>query len=218
MSLGENETFALVLEEQLRKAGLPTNPAEVMSQIYRFGCEHGSHHQILVGTVLAIEISDEGSLELHVSNPTFWNQRLISLMYGNSGWMAYVDIKPREWSEVELERMADEERQRVFDEDLQAKFFHGEFALLGKQSTDKRITTTEDYDMDNPIPSHASVARLPLSFRAENILRNAGIQTVGQLAQKTEREIGDLPNAGKRVTVVIREALEKLGRRLGELP
>jgi hypothetical protein len=83
-----------------------------------------------VGTVLAIEISDEGGLELHASNPTFWNIRLISLMHGNNGWMAYVDIKPREWSEAELDRMTGEEHQQALNQDLRAKFFEGEFELL----------------------------------------------------------------------------------------
>ena len=110
MSLGQNETFESALETELLEVGLPTDPRQIVGRLYRFGCEHGSHHHILVGTVQAIEVSDEGGLNLYVSNPRFWGMRLISIEYGDGTWYAYVD------REGELS--------------LKIRFFEGEFQLL----------------------------------------------------------------------------------------
>ena len=130
MSLAQNQTFEAALEAELKGAGLPPVPSEVVGRPYRFGCEHGSHHHILSGTIQAIEVSDEGGLALYVTNPRFWGERLISIKHSNSKWMAYVDIKPREWSDEALERMSEEKHERVIAEDIAAKFFEGEFELL----------------------------------------------------------------------------------------
>ena len=130
MSLRQNQTFASELETQLREAGLSSVPSEIVGHLYQFGCEHGSHHHILAGTVQAIEVSDEGGLDFYVTSPRFWGKRLISIKYSNGKWMAYVDIKPREWSDKALERMSEEEHNRVIEEDIAAKFFEGEFQLL----------------------------------------------------------------------------------------
>ena len=130
MSLGQNQTFASELEAELREAGLPSDPSQIVGHLYRFGCEHGSHHHILAGTIQAIEVSDEGGLDLYVSNPRFWGERLISINHSNGKWMAYVDIKPREWSNEVLERMSEEEHERAIQEDIAAKFFEGGFLLL----------------------------------------------------------------------------------------
>ena len=100
MTMRENDTFASRLEEELRKAGLPTDPKLIIGRLYLFGCEHGSHHHILVGTILAIEISDEAGLELHVTNHQIWGERLISFGHSGDGnkWIAScIDIKPRSW-------------------------------------------------------------------------------------------------------------------------
>ena len=129
MSLEQNKTFASELEAELREAGLPSDPSQIVGHLYWFGCEHGSHHHILSGTIQAIEVSDEGGLDLYITNPRFWGERLISIKYSNK-WMAYVDAKPREWSDEALERMSEEEHERAIQEDIAAKFFEGEFQLL----------------------------------------------------------------------------------------
>ena len=129
MSLGQ-ESFQAELEFELREAGLPTDPRQIVGRLYQFGCEHGSHHHILVGTVQAVEISDEGGLDLHVSSPRFWGKRLISINHSNGKWMAYVDVKPREWSDQALERMSTEEHSRAIEEDIARRFFDGELQLL----------------------------------------------------------------------------------------
>lgn len=130
MNFAQNKTFELMLEVELREAGLPSNPSEVVGRLYRFGCEHGSHHHILSGTIQAIEVSDEGGLDLYVTSHRFWGEQLISIKYSNSKWMAYADIKPREWSDEDLGRMSEEEHKHLIDEDIAAKFFEGEFRLL----------------------------------------------------------------------------------------
>ena len=130
MSLAQNQTFEKILETELREAGLPAVPSEVVGRLYRFGCEHGSHHHILSGTIQASEVSDEGGLDLYVTNPRFWGKRLISIKNSNGKWMAYVDIKPREWSDEALERMSEEQHELAIEEDIAARFFEGEFHLL----------------------------------------------------------------------------------------
>ena len=130
MSLGKSQTFESELKNELREAGLPLAPSEIVGRLYRFGCKHGSHHHILAGTIQAIEVSVEGGLDLCVSNSRFWGNRLISIKHSNGKWMAYVDINPREWSDEALERMSEEEHERAIEEDIAAKFFDGEFQLL----------------------------------------------------------------------------------------
>ena len=127
MSL-EQVSFQAELEFRLREAGLPTNPRQIVGQLYQFGCEHGSHHHVLVGTVLAIEISDEGGLELHVSNPRFWGKKLISIIHSNSKWMVFVEIRPRKLSSKALERIPEMQHNRMAEDAL--RFFEGEFELL----------------------------------------------------------------------------------------
>lgn len=102
MSLGQ-ESFQAELESILREAGLPTEPHKIVGRLYRFGCEHGSHHHILTGTVHAIEISDEGGFDLYVSNPRFWGERLISIKHSNGKWMAHVEIVLRGFFEGEFQ-------------------------------------------------------------------------------------------------------------------
>jgi hypothetical protein len=130
MSLGQNETFESTLEAKLQEANLPVVPSEVVGRVYQFGCENGSHHHILSGTIQAIEVSDEGGLDLYVTNPRLWGNRLISIKFSNGKWKAYVDVKMREWSDEALKRMSEEEHECKITEDIASRFFEGEFRLL----------------------------------------------------------------------------------------
>jgi DNA-directed RNA polymerase subunit alpha len=56
---------------------------------------------------------------------------------------------------------------------------------------------------------------LDLSARSLNCLRKAGVEYVGDLIQKTEEELLNLENFGKRSLVEIREKLSELGLGLG---
>ncbi|MDP1719154.1 MAG: hypothetical protein Q8L24_01875 [bacterium] len=93
MSLAKGQSFAMALVAELREAGLPTDPRQVIGRMYQFECKNGSHHHVLFGMITAIEVSDEGGLQLYVSSPQFWGDRLISFMYVADGWRAYVDVK-----------------------------------------------------------------------------------------------------------------------------
>lgn len=85
------------IENQLRAARLPSDPKRVVSRVYCFTCIHGSHHHVLIGTIVAIELSDEGGLDLHVTSPRIWGETLISFKYeGNGWWFANQKLSPVE--------------------------------------------------------------------------------------------------------------------------
>lgn len=62
----------------------------------------------------------------------------------------------------------------------------------------------------------ASVDVLKLSSRARNILRVAGIRTIGELVQKTSAEIWCIKNCGNKTVQEIKENLHKIGLRLAD--
>lgn len=108
MSFGNEDPFGSIIRTHLREAGLPGAPIEVIGRGYRFGCYHGSHHSILLGSIRAIEISDEVGLQLHVSSPTFFGRPLVCLMYEDKKWVAVIDT----------------------DANPQDRFFKGELRLI----------------------------------------------------------------------------------------
>ena len=55
------------------------------------------------------------------------------------------------------------------------------------------------------------VEDLELSMRAFNCLKRAGINTVGELIQKTEREISKVRNMGKKSLAEVKSKLAELG-------
>jgi DNA-directed RNA polymerase subunit alpha len=55
------------------------------------------------------------------------------------------------------------------------------------------------------------IEELEIGVRAYNCLKRAGIQTVGDLVQKSESELNAIPNFGKRSTDEVKEALTQLG-------
>ncbi len=55
------------------------------------------------------------------------------------------------------------------------------------------------------------IEELEIGVRAYNCLKRAGIQTVGDLVQKSESELNAIPNFGKRSTDEVVEALTSLG-------
>jgi len=60
-----------------------------------------------------------------------------------------------------------------------------------------------------------TIEELELSGRAYNCLKNAGINYIGQLVQKTETELLKLRSFGKKSLDEIVEKLSKLNLRLG---
>ena len=55
------------------------------------------------------------------------------------------------------------------------------------------------------------IEELEIGVRAYNCLKRAGIQTVGDLIQRSESELNAIPNFGKRSTEEVIEALASLG-------
>ena len=55
------------------------------------------------------------------------------------------------------------------------------------------------------------IEELEIGVRAYNCLKRAGIQTVGDLVQRSESELNAIPNFGKRSTDEVKEALVQLG-------
>jgi len=58
------------------------------------------------------------------------------------------------------------------------------------------------------------IEELEIGVRAYNCLKRAGIQTVGELVQRSESELNAIPNFGKRSTDEVIEALGQLGLNL----
>jgi DNA-directed RNA polymerase subunit alpha len=55
------------------------------------------------------------------------------------------------------------------------------------------------------------IEELEIGVRAYNCLKRAGVQTVGDLVQRSESELNAIPNFGKRSTDEVKEALTSLG-------
>ncbi len=55
------------------------------------------------------------------------------------------------------------------------------------------------------------IEELEIGVRAYNCLKRAGIQTVGDLLQRSESELNAIPNFGKRSTDEVKDALNALG-------
>jgi DNA-directed RNA polymerase subunit alpha len=60
------------------------------------------------------------------------------------------------------------------------------------------------------------IEELEIGVRAYNCLKRAGIQTVGDLIQRSESELNAIPNFGKRSTDEVKEAVNQLGLSLRE--
>jgi DNA-directed RNA polymerase subunit alpha len=58
------------------------------------------------------------------------------------------------------------------------------------------------------------IEELEIGVRAYNCLKRAGIQTVGDLVQRSESELNAIPNFGKRSTDEVKDALNALGLNL----
>ena len=58
------------------------------------------------------------------------------------------------------------------------------------------------------------IEELEIGVRAYNCLKRAGIQTVGDLVQRSESDLNAIPNFGKRSTEEVMEALHALGLNL----
>src|SRR4051794_12518112 len=58
------------------------------------------------------------------------------------------------------------------------------------------------------------IEEIEIGVRAYNCLKRAGVQTVGDLVQRSESELNAIPNFGKRSTEEVKESLNALGLNL----
>jgi DNA-directed RNA polymerase subunit alpha len=85
----------------------------------------------------------------------------------------------------------------------------------------EELTSRDVVDSGDPALGGAPVAptegddrlieELEIGVRAYNCLKRAGIQTVGDLVQRSESELNAIPNFGKRSTEEVKESLHALG-------
>ncbi len=83
----------------------------------------------------------------------------------------------------------------------------------------EELTARDGFDGDGaaeaPLPAAEGderlIEELEIGVRAYNCLKRAGIQTVGDLVQRSESELNAIPNFGKRSTQEVKEALNALG-------
>ena len=71
-------------------ASFTIDPHEIIGRPYRFECADKHHRYVLFGTVQAIKLSDEGSIDLCVSNSRFWGGHLTSINFHEGKWRVYV--------------------------------------------------------------------------------------------------------------------------------
>ena len=89
--MSSGQQFFQILAEATQEAKLGVDFRKLIGTKFLFGSEHGSHQEILAGTVKAVGLSDEGGLDLYVSTPRFFGRPLISIKRINGKWFAYVD-------------------------------------------------------------------------------------------------------------------------------
>jgi len=94
-----------------------------------------------------------------------------------------------------------------------AKILIEQFMIFLKGESISLEVATEAATINNLL--NMSIEELELSGRAYNCLKNAGINYVGQLVQKTETELLKLRSFGKKSLDEIIEKLSKLNLRLG---
>jgi DNA-directed RNA polymerase subunit alpha len=83
------------------------------------------------------------------------------------------------------------------------------------EASDEQAEGTSDRASDQ---LNRSVEELELSVRSYNCLKNAGIQTIGELVQKTEAEMLRTKNFGRKSLSEIKEILGGMGLSLGMKP
>jgi DNA-directed RNA polymerase subunit alpha len=86
------------------------------------------------------------------------------------------------------------------------------FAILGRSESDLAgAHETAGVSTGAPQPTDLSIEELDLSVRAYNCLKRANIYTVGDLLKKTERELMDIKNFGKKSADEVIERLKAFG-------
>ena len=85
------------------------------------------------------------------------------------------------------------------------------FADLAREALPGGGRKSEGSDSGAPSPLDMSIEELELSVRAYNCLKRANIYTVGDLLKKTERELMDIKNFGKKSAEEVIERMRQFG-------
>lgn len=85
------------------------------------------------------------------------------------------------------------------------------FADLARESLPGGGKKPEAGEPGRPQPTDMSIEELELSVRAYNCLKRANIYTVGDLLKKTERELMDIKNFGRKSAEEVIERLKAFG-------
>ncbi|MGE5393066.1 MAG: hypothetical protein ACM3NH_04975 [Candidatus Saccharibacteria bacterium] len=93
------------MNEAIREAMKSANGQWLQSgEKFRFICEHGSHFHVVDGTITGIELSDEGGLQIEVSNRTMWGRPIMYLAFTKErGWSIRLKLPAPTKSEMEVE-------------------------------------------------------------------------------------------------------------------
>ena len=96
--------FLEIAETALAEAGQKGDSTKVINKQFIFECRSSQHQQILIGTVLALEISDEDGLCLQVSSPFFKGKKLVCLRWdiNNRTWEAIIEPEMRSLDDTAL--------------------------------------------------------------------------------------------------------------------
>ncbi|MFM7717891.1 MAG: DNA-directed RNA polymerase subunit alpha [Actinomycetota bacterium] len=88
--------------------------------------------------------------------------------------------------------------------------------LFGDLAEASSVTVREAEDTSAPSDYAITVEELNLSVRSYNCLKREGIDTVGELVQKSEAELMDIRNFGQKSIDEVKAKLEELGLGLRE--
>jgi DNA-directed RNA polymerase subunit alpha len=88
--------------------------------------------------------------------------------------------------------------------------------LFGELAEAASVTVREAEDESQPSDYAITVEELNLSVRSYNCLKREGINTVGDLVQKSEAELMDIRNFGQKSIDEVKAKLEELGLHLRE--
>ena len=89
-------------------------------------------------------------------------------------------------------------------------------SLFGDLAEASSVTVREAEDTSAPSDYAITVEELNLSVRSYNCLKREGIDTVGELVQKSEAELMDIRNFGQKSIDEVKAKLEELGLGLRE--
>ncbi len=95
----------------------------------------------------------------------------------------------------------------------QLSIFTGELVEYGNLEVVREELPKEEKNFTDLM--NKSIDDLEFSVRATNCLKNADIKTIGELVLKTEQEILQMKNFGKKSLTEIKEVLAELGLHLG---